>query len=87
MANHSATKKDIRQTARRSAINTQRRSRIKTFLRKVEDAITSKNKSAAQEAFKLAQPELMSGVNKGVYKRNTVARKLSRLSARIKSIG
>jgi small subunit ribosomal protein S20 len=86
MANHSASKKSIRKTKRQSTINISRRSRIRTFLNKVEAAITANDKPKAQEAFKAAQPELMRGVTKGVYKLNTVSRKLSRLSARIKAI-
>jgi small subunit ribosomal protein S20 len=86
MANHSASKKSIRKTIRQNAINTQRRSRIRTFLRKVEEAIEAKDKQKAQEAFKVAQPEIMRGVTKNVFKLNTASRKLSRLSARIKAI-
>lgn len=86
MANHSASKKSIRKTERQNAINTERRSRIRTFIRKVESAIEEKDKQKAQEAFKIAQPELMRGVTKGVYKLNTISRKLSRLSSRIKAI-
>ena len=86
MANHSASKKSIRKTERQNTINTERRSRIRTFIRKVETAIESNDKQKAQDALKLAQPELMRGVTKGVYKLNTVSRKISRLSARIKAI-
>ena len=59
---------------------------IRTFLKKVEEAITSGDKSAANIALKSAQPELMRGVTKGVYKKNTAARKMSRLSSRVKSL-
>lgn len=86
MANHSASKKSIRKTIRQNAINTERRSRIRTFIRKVEEAITAKDKSKAQEALKAAQPEIMRGVTKGAYKLNTASRKISRLSSRIKAI-
>tara|TARA_B100001564_G_C20201448_1_gene472996 strand:+ start:85 stop:351 length:267 start_codon:yes stop_codon:yes gene_type:complete len=86
MANHTATKKSIRKNAQRTVVNTQRRSRIRTFIRKVEKAIEANDKKGAAEALKAAQPELMRGVTKGIVKKNTAARKISRLSARIKSI-
>lgn len=86
MANHKSAEKRIRQTERRTEVNRNRISRIRTFVKKVEGAIESGDKSAASEAFKSAQPELMRGVSKGVLHRNTVARKLSRLSARIKAL-
>jgi small subunit ribosomal protein S20 len=87
MANTPQSKKRARQTERRTAVNTARRSRIRTFLRKVEEAIASGDGERAAEALKAAQPELMRGVSKGVYHRNTAARKMSRLSSRVKSIG
>lgn len=87
MANTASARKRIRQTEKRTARNRARRSRVRTFLRKVELAISGGDKSQAQEAFRLAQPELHRAVTKGVLHRNTVARKLSRLSARIKSLG
>jgi small subunit ribosomal protein S20 len=87
MANNASARKRIRQTEKRTARNRMRRSRVRTFLRKVELAITGGDKSAAQSALQAAQPELHRAVTKGVLHRNTVARKLSRLSARIKSIG
>ncbi len=86
MANHQSAKKRIRQTVRRTDVNGARRSRIRTFVKKVETAIASGDKGAAQAAFKLAQPELMRGVSKGVMHKNTVSRKLSRLSVRIKAL-
>ncbi|HYH22933.1 MAG TPA: 30S ribosomal protein S20 [Azospirillum sp.] len=86
MANHKSAEKRIRQTARRTEVNGARVSRIRTFVKKVEAAIDSGNKAEAQEAFKAAQPELMRGASKGVLHANTVSRKLSRLSARIKSL-
>ena len=64
-----------------------RRSRIRTYLRAVEEAIASGDKDAAQAALKAAQPELMRGVTKGVYHKNTAARKMSRLAARVKAVG
>jgi small subunit ribosomal protein S20 len=87
MANTDSAKKRIRQTATRNARNSARRSRMRTFVKKVEAAIASGDKAAAQEAFRAAQPELMRAADKGVVHDNLVARKLSRLSARIKSLG
>ena len=87
MANSPQAKKRARQNEKRFAVNKARRSRIRTFLRKVEEAIASGDKSAAELALKSAQPELMRGVTKGVYHKNTVSRKMSRLSSRIKALG
>jgi small subunit ribosomal protein S20 len=87
MANSPQAKKRARQNLRRFAINKARRSRIRTFLRKVEEAIASGDKDAAAEALRRAQPELMRGVTKGVVHKNTAARKMSRLSARVKALG
>ena len=86
MANHKSAEKRIRQTERRTEVNRARISRIRTFLKKVETAIATGDKSAADAAFREAQPELMRGVSKGVLHKNTVSRKISRLSARIKAI-
>ena len=86
MANTPQSKKRARQNERKLEINKARRSRIRTFLKKVEEAITSGDKKSAVSALKSAQPELMRGVTKGVYKKNTAARKMSRLSARVKSL-
>ncbi|WP_238366329.1 30S ribosomal protein S20 [Mesobacterium pallidum] len=87
MANTPQSKKRARQNEKRFAINKARRSRIRTFLRKVEEAIASGDKDAAAAAFRAAQPELMRGVTKGVFHKNTASRKLSRLSARVKALG
>ena len=87
MANSPQSKKRARQNARRFAINKARRSRIRTYLRKVEEAIASGDRDAARAALQAAQPELMRGVTKGVYHKNTAARKMSRLSARVKALG
>ncbi len=86
MAQHASAKKRVRQTRRRTEINTARRSRIRTNVKKVEAAIAGGDKKEAQTALQAAQPELMRGVNKGVMHRNTVARRMSRLSARIKAM-
>ncbi len=87
MANSPQSKKRARQNERRFAVNKARRSRIRTYLRKVEEAIASGDKDAAISALRQAQPELMRGVSKGVYHKNTASRKMSRLSARVKAIG
>ncbi|ABL72578.1 MULTISPECIES: 30S ribosomal protein S20 [Paracoccus] len=86
MANTPQSKKRARQLERRTAVNKARRSRIRTFLRKVEEAIASGNAEIAREALNSAQPELMRGVTKGVIHKNTAARKMSRLSARVKAL-
>jgi small subunit ribosomal protein S20 len=85
MANTDQSKKRARQAEARYAVNKARRSRIRTFLRKVEEAIASGNGEAAA-ALKAAQPELARGVTKGVLHKNTVARKMSRLAARVKAV-
>jgi small subunit ribosomal protein S20 len=86
MANTPQSKKRARQTERREEINKARRSRMRTFLRKVEEAIASGNGEAAKAALVAAQPELMRGVTKGVMHKNTAARKMSRLSSRVKAL-
>ena len=86
MANHTSTKKSIRKNEKRKMANKKRVSRLKTLLTRVESAITEGNKENAQKAFKDVQPELARSVNKGVFKLNSVSRKLSRLSKRIKAI-
>jgi small subunit ribosomal protein S20 len=87
MAHHTSAKKRIRGNARRAEVNTNRVSRIRTFVKRVETAITSGDKTAAQSEFRLAQPELQRGATRGVLHFNTVSRKISRLSARIKAMG
>ena len=86
MANTPQSKKRARQNEKRFAINKSRRSRIRTFLRKVEEAIASGDQDAAVTALRNAQPELMRGVTKGVVHKNTASRKISRLSSRVKAI-
>lgn len=86
MANNASARKRIRQNERRRERNVARLSRVRTFLRKVEEAISSGDKTAAAEAFRVAQPELQRAGGKGVVAKNAVSRKLSRLSARIKAI-
>jgi small subunit ribosomal protein S20 len=86
MANIKSAKKRARQTVKRTSINHMRLSRIRTSVKKVETAIAAGDKEAARAALKAAQPELHRGVTKGVLHRNTAARKLSRLSARINAL-
>lgn len=87
MANTPSAKKAVRKIAARTEVNKARRSRMRTFIRKVEEAIAGGDKAAAAEALKAAQPEIMRSVTKGVMKKNTAARKVSRLSASVKKIG
>ncbi len=86
MANTAQSKKRVRQTEARTDVNKARRSRIRTFLRKVEEALASGNQEAAALALKNAQPELARGVTKGVLHKNTVSRKISRLASRVKAL-
>jgi small subunit ribosomal protein S20 len=86
MATHKSAEKRIRQTAKRTAINRSRLSRVRTYVKKVETAILSGDKAAAQSAFHDAQPELHRATTKGVMHKNTVARRLSRLAARINAL-
>jgi len=86
MANSPQSKKRARQIERRTEVNKSRRTRIRTFLRKVEEAITGGDQAVAAEALKVAQPELMRGVTKGVWHKHTASRKVSRLAARVKAM-
>jgi small subunit ribosomal protein S20 len=87
MANTASARKRIRQNEKRVARNKARKSRVRSFVRKLEEAIAAGDKVAAQVAFRAAQPELQRAVTKGTLHANTVARKVSRLSARVKSLG
>lgn len=86
MANVISAEKRIRQTVRRNARNVARRNRIRTYVRKVEDAIASGDKVVAQKEFKTAMSELHRGVTKGVLKKATASRKISRLSAAVRAL-
>ena len=86
MANHKSAKKRIRRNNKFQLINKIRKTRVRTFIKKVETAIEKADKLLAQEAFKIAQPEMHRSVTKGVFKKNTMSRKLSRLASRIKKI-
>lgn len=86
MANTSSAKKATRKIARRTAVNKTRRSRVRNFVRKVEEALAAGDKDAASAAFQAAQPELMRAATKGVMHRNTASRKVSRLAQRLKTL-
>ena len=86
MANSKQAEKRIRQIKTRTARNRDRVSRIRTFVRKAEEAIASGDKSAAEAAFKAAMPEMQRGVTKGVLHKKTVSRKISRMAAAVKAL-
>lgn len=86
MANTRSAKKMVRKIETRTAVNTARRSRMRTFVRKVDEAIAAGDKAAAQAAFREAQPEIMRAAGKNLIHKNTSARKVSRLSKRIKAM-
>ena len=87
MANSPQSKKRARQAERRAEINKARRSRMRTFVRKVEEAIAAGERDAAAEALRQAQPEIMRSVSKGVLHKNTASRKISRLAGRVNALG
>ena len=87
MANTKSAEKMVRKIARRTEVNKSRKSRVRTFVRKVEEAVASGDKAAAIKALKAAEPEIMRGVTKGVLHKNTASRKVSRLAARVKGMG
>lgn len=86
MANSPSSKKRARQTEARTEVNKARRSRIRTFIRKVEEAITGGDAKVAAAALHAAEPEIMRGVSKGVTHKNTASRKVSRLASRVKAL-
>lgn len=86
MANTTSAKKATRKIARRTAVNKSRRSRVRTFLRKVEEAIASGDRAGAEAAFQAAQPELMRAASKGIFHPNTASRKVSRLARRVNAL-
>jgi small subunit ribosomal protein S20 len=87
MANTSSAKKATRKIARRTDVNTARVSRVRTYVRKVDEAIASGDKTAATAALRAAEPELMRAASKGVLHKNTASRKVARLAKKVKSIG
>ena len=86
MANTPSAKKRVRQLERKTEVNKARKSRIKTFIKKVEESILAGDSSEAENAFKIAQPEIQRGVTKGIFHKNTASRKLSRLLKRVKAV-
>ncbi|MEW7007229.1 MULTISPECIES: 30S ribosomal protein S20 [unclassified Lentilitoribacter] len=86
MANTTSAKKATRKMAARTDVNKSRRTRVRNYIRKVEEAIASGDQKAASEALKAAQPEMMRAASKGVMHANTVSRKISRLSSRVKAV-
>ena len=86
MANTKSAKKAVRVIGRRTAINKNRRSRMRGFVRKVEEAIATGDKGAAETALRAAQPEIMRSAQKGIVHKNAASRKISRLSARIRAL-
>lgn len=87
MANTPSAKKAARKIERRTAVNKNRRSRLRTFVRKVEDALATGDRDAAATAFKAAEPEIQRAAQKGVLHKNTASRKVSRLAARVAKLG
>lgn len=83
MPNIASSRKRVRTTAKRTAINAARKTRIRGFIRKVEEAIAKGDKASALKALKVAEPEIMRGISKGVMHRNTGSRKVSRLAQRV----
>lgn len=86
MANTVSAKKAVRKIAVRTELNKARRSRVRTFVRKFEDAVQHGDRAVAADAFKAVEPEIMRAVSKGVIHKNTGARKVSRLSKRLKAM-
>ena len=86
MANTASAKKAVRKIAARTETNKANRSRMRTYVRKVEEAIASGDKDAANNALKVAQPEIMKAVTKGILGKNTASRKVSRLAKRVKTV-
>jgi small subunit ribosomal protein S20 len=87
MPSHKSAEKRVRKTARRTEVNKSRRSEVRSAVRKVEEALATGDKRAAETALKAAEPAIMRGVSKGVIHRNTGSRKVSRLTARVKALG
>ena len=87
MANTKSAKKAVRKIARRTAVNKSRRSRMRTYVRQVEEAISAGDQKAAREAFKQAEPAVMQAAQQDILHRNTASRRISRLSARINAMG
>ena len=86
MAHHKSAQKRIRQTVRRTTVNVARIGRMRTYVKKVEEAIEAGDRAKAQDALRQAEPEMMRTANKGIVKKNTMSRRVSRLSKRIKGM-
>jgi small subunit ribosomal protein S20 len=86
MPSHASAEKRVRKTERRTAVNKNRKSQIRTAVRKVEEALAAGNQQAATTALKTAEPQIMRGVSKGVIHKNAASRKVSRLAARLKKL-
>jgi len=86
MANTVSARKAVRKIAARTEVNKARRSRVRTFVRKFEDAVKAGDNTQAKAAFKAVKPEIMRAVSKGVVHKNTASRKVSRLAQRLKSM-
>lgn len=84
MANTTSAQKMVRKIERRTAVNKSRRSRVRTFIKKLDTAVEAGDQQAAQTAFQTAEAEIMRAVSKGVIHKNTAARKVSRLSKRVR---
>lgn len=87
MANTTSAKKMVRKIAKRTALNRSRRSRMRTFIRKVEEALASGDQTAAKTALHAAEPEIMRAAQKGIVHKNLASRKVSRLATRVKALG
>ncbi len=86
MANTPSSRKAVRKIAARTEVNKSRRTRVRSFVRKFDDAVAAGNKAAAEVAFKTVEPELMRAVTKGVLHKNAASRKVSRLAKKLKSL-
>jgi small subunit ribosomal protein S20 len=86
MANTKSAQKAARQTLRRTEVNKSRRSEMRTYVRKVEEAIAAKDGKAAAEALRAAEPKIARAGQKGIVHKNTASRKISRLAKRVKAL-
>ena len=87
MANTPQSKKRVRQVQKKTEVNKSRKSRIKTFIKLVEESLSKGDKKKSKESFSAVEPEIQRGVSKGILKKNSAARKISRLSAKINALG
>lgn len=87
MANTSSAKKATRKIAARTAVNRDRRGRVRSYIRKVEEALATGDQTKAAEALKIAEPELMRAASRGIVHKNTASRKVARLTARVRALG